>query len=103
MAMDFDKAKEFYEFLQYKGVTLNTIFNVKVEIWVTAKVWTSFKSTFELQDVGYDYNLIFYEDILMGKPNLGFGQRGMNFLDNIQFKSPYIYFETKEGKKVRLS
>ena len=98
MAIDFDKAKEFSDFLQY-----NEIFNVKVEIWVTANVWTKFTSDFELQDIGYDYSLIFMEDVLMGKPNLGFGQRGMNFLNDIKFKSPYLYFSTEEGKQVRLS
>ena len=103
MELDYDKAREFQDFLQFKGKSLNSIFNVKVEIWVAAKVWTPFFSEFKLQDIGFDYNLIFMSDILMGKPNLGFGQRGMNFLDNIQFNSPYIYFDTKEGKKVRLS
>ena len=103
--MDYIKTREFDNFLCYKNTRIDNIFFAKVEIYQFAEKWLTFNSEIQIQN-DYnvdDYKIIFMNELLITKPYLGQAIMGVNFLRNISFKKPYLYFTTSDGKKVRLS
>lgn len=103
--MDYTKTIPFDDYLKYKNAKLDIIFPAKVEIYQFANYWLSMNSDIQVKNcIGVeDYQLVFMDELLPTRPYLGYATMGVNFLSDVKFDAPYLYFTTSDGKKVRLS